>query len=187
MCGLTTYKTLAYIQKEKCKILNFFLNFSEQIKKRIIFTRVIKSSYVGWIEIDALGTLSFWDQVKNNHGIAVDVYDENEEPLDAKEHFRLQSCNDQAGKSVDFRCYFFLLTHCIPKCHSIHIFFLINQKKKKRKLCSCYKQTNIHRKYFNSNAIKYSSIKLMSRQTISSEIHLKHFCEIRRDKNFIYD
>jgi len=84
--------------------LPLFLS-TEEIIKKIIFTRVIQSSFVGWVEVDALGTLSFWDQAKNNHGIAVDIFDENDQPLDAREHFRLQSC-DQAGKSVDFRCYF---------------------------------------------------------------------------------
>lgn len=58
---------------------------------------MIQTNFSGWIEIDALSTLKFWDHPKNNYGLAVDVYDQDENQLDAKEHFHLQSC--EAGKS----------------------------------------------------------------------------------------
>lgn len=59
---------------------------------------MIPKSYSGWLEIDARGTLHFWDLAKNNHGMAIDVYDDEEKQLDAREFFHLQDC--EAGKSV---------------------------------------------------------------------------------------
>lgn len=67
------------------------------MKKKIIYAQMIQSNFNGWIEIDALSTLKFWDLPKNNYGIAIDIYDADENQLDAKEHFHLQNC--EAGKS----------------------------------------------------------------------------------------
>ena len=51
----------------------------------------------GWIEIDALATLRFWSPARNNYGLAIDIHDQDDNQLDAKEHFHLQNC--EAGKS----------------------------------------------------------------------------------------
>jgi hypothetical protein len=59
---------------------------------------MIPSTFEGWVEIDALSTVRFWDNTKNNLGLAVDIYDQDENQLNAKEHFHLQNC--EAGKSV---------------------------------------------------------------------------------------
>lgn len=69
-----------------------------EFKKKVIFQTMIDRSYSGWIEIDARGTLKYWDLQKNNHGMAIDVYDQEEKQLDAREFFHLQDC--EAGKSV---------------------------------------------------------------------------------------
>jgi hypothetical protein len=66
----------------------------------MIFSTMIEKGFSGWIEIDAKGTLKYWDQQKNNYGVAVDVYDQDENQLDAREFFHLQNC--EAGKSVSF-------------------------------------------------------------------------------------
>lgn len=58
---------------------------------------MVPSSFNGWIEIDALSTLKFWDQAKNNLGLSIEVFDQDDNQLDAKEHFHLQNC--EAGKS----------------------------------------------------------------------------------------
>jgi hypothetical protein len=70
---------------------------TEEMKKRQIFAKLIKSDFNGWVEIDALSTMKFWDSPKSNYGIAIDIYDDNDNQLDAKEHFHLQNC--EAGKS----------------------------------------------------------------------------------------
>lgn len=67
------------------------------MKKRIIYAQMIQNNFNGWIEIDALSTLKFWDLPKNNFGMAIDIYDQDDNQLDAKEHFHLQNC--EAGKS----------------------------------------------------------------------------------------
>lgn len=59
---------------------------------------MVERNYNGWIEIDAKGTLKYWDKARLNYGMAIDVFDENEDQIDAKEFFTLQSC--EAGKSV---------------------------------------------------------------------------------------
>lgn len=58
---------------------------------------MVASNFNGWIEIDALSTVKSWDNIKNNYGLAIDIYDQDENQLNAKEHFHLQNC--QAGKS----------------------------------------------------------------------------------------
>lgn len=70
---------------------------TEEIKKKIIYSEMIRSSYNGWIEINSLSTLKFWDSSKNNLGMGIDLYDQDENQLDAREHFHLQNC--EAGKS----------------------------------------------------------------------------------------
>ena len=83
-----------------------------------------------------------------------------------------------------------LLTQC-PLIESIKSYerhsFYFHQK-----LCiSTNKQPKhvLNRKYFNSNAKKsILSIKLMSRQTFSDEIHLKHSAKLEAtEKKIIYD
>lgn len=69
-----------------------------EIKKRIIFAKMISSTFNGWVEVDALSTVRLWDSLRNNLGLAVDMYDMDENQLNAKEHFHLQNC--EAGKSV---------------------------------------------------------------------------------------
>lgn len=59
---------------------------------------MIERNYNGWIEIDAKGTLKYWDQPRLNYGMSIDVFDEDEKQLDSREFFHLQSC--EAGKSV---------------------------------------------------------------------------------------
>lgn len=67
------------------------------MKKKTIYVEMISSDLNGWVEINAMSTMKFWDHVKNNFGLAVDIYDQDENQLDAKEHFHLQNC--EAGKS----------------------------------------------------------------------------------------
>lgn len=59
---------------------------------------MIEKNYKGWIEIDAKGTLKYWNNPRNNHGLSIGVYDSDDKELDAREHFVLQDC--EAGKSV---------------------------------------------------------------------------------------
>lgn len=59
---------------------------------------MIEKNYSGWIEIDAKGTLKFWEKARLNYGMAIDVYSQDDYQLDAREFFRLQEC--EAGKSV---------------------------------------------------------------------------------------
>lgn len=66
------------------------------MKKKTIYVEMIASDLNGWVEINALSTMKFWD-LKNNYGLAIDIYDQDDNPLDAKEHFHLQNC--EAGKS----------------------------------------------------------------------------------------
>lgn len=66
--------------------------------KRMIYSTMVERNYNGWIEIDAKGTLKFWDKARLNYGLAIDVYDQDENQLDAREFFHLQEC--EAGKSV---------------------------------------------------------------------------------------
>lgn len=58
---------------------------------------MIASNFNGWVEINALSTLKFWDLARTNYGMAIDIYDQDDNQLDAKEHFHLQNC--EAGKS----------------------------------------------------------------------------------------
>lgn len=58
---------------------------------------MIPANFNGWVEIDALSTLKFWENTRHNYGLAIDIYDQDEKPLDAKMHFHLQNC--EAGKS----------------------------------------------------------------------------------------
>lgn len=67
------------------------------MKKKIIYAQMIQNNFNGWVEIDGLSTLKFWDHPRNNYGLAIDLYDQDEKQLDAKEHFHLQNC--EAGKS----------------------------------------------------------------------------------------
>lgn len=67
------------------------------MKKKIIYATMVSSNFNGWVEVEALMTLKFWDHPKNNYGMAIDVYDQDDNHLDAKEHFHLQNC--EAGKS----------------------------------------------------------------------------------------
>lgn len=62
---------------------------------------MVERGYTGWIEIDAKGTLMYWNNPRNNYGLAVDVYDEDNNQLDARDFFYLQSC--EAGKSVSLQ------------------------------------------------------------------------------------
>jgi hypothetical protein len=66
------------------------------MKKKIIYATMLQANFNGWVEIDALATLKFWDAVKNNNGLAIDIYDQDDNQLDAREHFHLQNC--QAGE-----------------------------------------------------------------------------------------
>ncbi|XP_070494428.1 uncharacterized protein ana isoform X1 [Chironomus tepperi] len=91
--------------------VSVYIRKRKEITKKIIFTRVIQASFVGWVEVDALGTLSFWDQAKNNHGIAVEIFDENDQPLDAREHFRLQSCDQADAPILPWGAFKFLVKH----------------------------------------------------------------------------
>jgi hypothetical protein len=68
------------------------------VQKKIIYTTMIESNFEGWIAMDAKGTLKYWDNPNSNYGLAIDVYDSNENHLDAKEHFDLQDC--EAGMCV---------------------------------------------------------------------------------------
>lgn len=63
---------------------------------------MIQSSLHDWIEIDVNSTLKFWESLKNNYGLTVDIFDKDDIQMDAKEHFHLQNC--EAGKS-DVWCF----------------------------------------------------------------------------------
>lgn len=71
------------------------------MKKRTIYVETIGSDFTGWVEINAMLTMKGWENAKNNYGLAIDVYDQDENQLDAKEHFHLQNC--EAGKSDVWR------------------------------------------------------------------------------------
>lgn len=62
---------------------------------------MIQRNFNGWVEIDALSTLKFWELPRNNLGLAIDIFDEDDNQLDAKDHFHLQNC--EAGKSEECR------------------------------------------------------------------------------------
>lgn len=64
----------------------------------MIFSTMIEKDYKGWIEIDAKGTLKYWDRPRLNYGLAIDVIDKDDKMLDAREYFHIQNC--EAGKSV---------------------------------------------------------------------------------------
>lgn len=59
---------------------------------------MVEKNFSGWVEMDGKGTLKFWDSPRNNYGLSIDVFDINENQLDARDHFYLQDC--EAGKSV---------------------------------------------------------------------------------------
>lgn len=77
--------------------LKYSFHRAEELKKKIIYTQFVAHNFNGWLEIDVLATLKYWDQPKNNLGMAIDIYDKDDNQLDAKEHFHLQNC--EAGKS----------------------------------------------------------------------------------------
>ena len=74
--------------------------FAEETKKKTIDVEMIASDFNGWVDINALATVKYWEQPKNNFGLAVDIFDQDDNQLDAKEHFHLQNC--EAGKSDAF-------------------------------------------------------------------------------------
>ncbi|CRL06849.1 CLUMA_CG019482, isoform A [Clunio marinus] len=80
----------------------FFKPNYRQYNVKSVFLR-IKSNFNGWVEIDALLTLKYWDHPRNNYGIAIDIFDDEENQLDAKEHFHLQNC--EAGVQVPWRAF----------------------------------------------------------------------------------
>jgi hypothetical protein len=68
------------------------------MKKREIAVLSIPRYSIGWVEFNATSLVKYWETGKTNHGLAVDVYDQNDVHLDAKNLFYLQDC--EAGKSV---------------------------------------------------------------------------------------
>jgi hypothetical protein len=85
-----------------------------ETKKKQIYATMVRSNFNGWVEIDALSTMKYWEPAKNNFGLAIDVYDENDNHLNAKMHFHLQDC--QAGKS-EVCCFHRPLTPKNPNAH----------------------------------------------------------------------
>jgi hypothetical protein len=71
-----------------------------ELSKKEIAVLTIPANAHGWVEFNATSLMLFWKSIKgkDNHGLAVDVHDKNDVPLDAKLMFYLQTC--QAGKSV---------------------------------------------------------------------------------------
>lgn len=62
---------------------------------------MIGSKTHNWIEINANATLKYWDLPRNNLGIGIDVYDEDDNHLEAREHFHMQYCEE--GKEWSFK------------------------------------------------------------------------------------
>ena len=78
----------------------FFLPIIEIFTTKVIHSALIPSKRTGWVEIDLYATLKYWKKSRNNYGLSIDVYDEKDQQLDAREYFELQNCNQEAGKSV---------------------------------------------------------------------------------------
>lgn len=66
-------------------------------KKKVIYQTMLDIKYNGWVEIDASGTLKYWNHQRSNYGLAVDLWQDDKQ-LDAHEYFHLQTC--EAGMCV---------------------------------------------------------------------------------------
>lgn len=80
-------------------------NVSTERKKRICSSITITRNYRGWIALDTLLAVKLWDKPNRNFGIAVDVQDQDDNPLPAARYFQPTDCSEASkanGKCVSF-------------------------------------------------------------------------------------
>jgi hypothetical protein len=128
------------------KSIKLFLTGS--FTKKMIFSTMVEKNYNGWVEADLKGTLKYWDKARLNYGLAIDVYNQDEQQLDARDFFHLQEC--QAGKSV--------VPFALINTHIKYVIFIEKNQNKKAK--SAIYQHTLH-------IIKTTRIKFMLRQSNS--------------------
>ncbi|KAG5679400.1 hypothetical protein PVAND_008968 [Polypedilum vanderplanki] len=87
---------------------------SKEFIKKAIHESLIPSKRVGWIEVDVISTLKFWNNPKNNYGLSIDMYDEQGKQLDAREYFELQNCADEAAPVLPWGAFQFLAEQSSP-------------------------------------------------------------------------
>lgn len=69
-------------------------NVSMERKKRICSSITITRNYRGWIALDTLLAVKLWDKPNRNFGIAVDVQDQDDNPLPAARFFQATDCTE---------------------------------------------------------------------------------------------
>nr|XP_029725739.1 protein anachronism-like isoform X2 [Aedes albopictus] len=69
-------------------------NVSTERKKRICSSITITRNYRGWIALDTLLAVKLWDKPNRNFGIAVDVQDQDDNPLPAARYFQPTDCSE---------------------------------------------------------------------------------------------
>ncbi|XP_055631871.1 protein anachronism [Toxorhynchites rutilus septentrionalis] len=73
-------------------------NSSTERKKRICSSITITRNFRGWITLDTLLAVKLWDKPNRNFGIAIDVQDQDDNPLPAARFFQSTDCSE-ASKS----------------------------------------------------------------------------------------
>lgn len=65
----------------------------------------ITRNFRGWITLDTLLAVKLWDKPYRNLGIAIDVQDQDDNPLPAAQFFQATDCSEASkanGKCVSF-------------------------------------------------------------------------------------
>ncbi|GAB0089944.1 protein anachronism-like [Sergentomyia squamirostris] len=65
-------------------------------KKRIYSSTMVDKSFVGWVELDVRQAVKLWEKPSKNLGLAIDVHDQDENPLKASLFFHQHSCEASA-------------------------------------------------------------------------------------------
>lgn len=69
-------------------------NLSTERKKRICSSITITRNFRGWITLDTLLAVKLWDKPNRNFGIAIDVQDQDDNPLPAARFFQATDCSE---------------------------------------------------------------------------------------------
>lgn len=69
-------------------------NLSTERKKRICSSITITRNFRGWIALDTLLAVKLWDKPNRNFGIAIDVQDQDDNPLPAARYFQATDCSE---------------------------------------------------------------------------------------------
>ncbi|XP_055609942.1 protein anachronism [Uranotaenia lowii] len=69
-------------------------NSSTERKKRICSSITTTRNFRGWITLDTLLAVKLWDKPNRNFGIAIDVHDQDENPLAAARFFQPADCSE---------------------------------------------------------------------------------------------